>query len=311
MFVGNKGKILAGFMLQDPQLIPETQDAQASGGAGASPGSNSRAGLPRHAPVDCRRPRRTAIALELFERRSHFRGRQLVCRRPAHGQEAAIRRREPEDNQRSGCQQIPVPRIPQRLGSPIHLRGEGDAGNFKKAISLWQRHAGRRDGHEAGGEPAGTAHWLPNLHAAHDHRQGTSRARCKRSRARDSRPIEMCSPTSFADAGFGPLVNIKPSELRRTIHKAGLGCVSSHFRFEELKGAFARPNRVCQGVGPDADDQRHLGQSRERAHGKLAGGLRPDERDRRADPQGGHSAWLPQSHLRASRKSTACWFTTS
>ncbi len=50
------------------------------------------------------------------------------------------------------------------------------------------------------------------------------------------RMIEMCSPTSFADSGFGPLVNIKAAEIRRMIHNAGLGCVSSHFRIEELKG---------------------------------------------------------------------------
>jgi sugar phosphate isomerase/epimerase len=47
--------------------------------------------------------------------------------------------------------------------------------------------------------------------------------------------IEMCSPASFVNDGFGPLAKIKPSELRRMIHDAGLGCVSSHFRFTELK----------------------------------------------------------------------------
>jgi sugar phosphate isomerase/epimerase len=50
------------------------------------------------------------------------------------------------------------------------------------------------------------------------------------------RMIEMCSPTSFANSGFGPLVNMKAAEIRRMIHDAGLGCVSSHFRMEELKG---------------------------------------------------------------------------
>jgi sugar phosphate isomerase/epimerase len=47
--------------------------------------------------------------------------------------------------------------------------------------------------------------------------------------------IEMCSPSGYAGAGFAPLVNIKPAEIRRKIHDAGLGCVSSHFGFTELK----------------------------------------------------------------------------
>jgi sugar phosphate isomerase/epimerase len=47
--------------------------------------------------------------------------------------------------------------------------------------------------------------------------------------------IELCSPTSFARDGFGPLVNIKPARIRAMIRNAGLGCISSHFRFTELK----------------------------------------------------------------------------
>lgn len=54
--------------------------------------------------------------------------------------------------------------------------------------------------------------------------------------------IEMCSPFSFVRDGFGPLAKIKPSELRRIIRKAGLGCVSSHFRFGELKEQL--PDRI-------------------------------------------------------------------
>ncbi|HLJ16801.1 MAG TPA: sugar phosphate isomerase/epimerase [Bryobacteraceae bacterium] len=47
--------------------------------------------------------------------------------------------------------------------------------------------------------------------------------------------IEMCSPSGYATAGFGPLANQKPSELRQTIHDQGLGCESCHFGFRELK----------------------------------------------------------------------------
>jgi sugar phosphate isomerase/epimerase len=47
--------------------------------------------------------------------------------------------------------------------------------------------------------------------------------------------IELCSPSSFARDGFGPLVKIGPTKIRAMIHDAGLGCISSHFRFTELK----------------------------------------------------------------------------
>lgn len=47
--------------------------------------------------------------------------------------------------------------------------------------------------------------------------------------------IELCSPTSFARDGFGPLVNLGPAKIRDMIRNAGLGCISSHFRFTELK----------------------------------------------------------------------------
>jgi sugar phosphate isomerase/epimerase len=47
--------------------------------------------------------------------------------------------------------------------------------------------------------------------------------------------IEMCSPAGYKGFGFGPLVDMKTSDLRDTIHAAGLGCESCHFGFAELK----------------------------------------------------------------------------
>ena len=47
--------------------------------------------------------------------------------------------------------------------------------------------------------------------------------------------IEMCSPPGYEKAGFGPLVSMKAADMRRKIQSAGLGCVSSHFGFRELK----------------------------------------------------------------------------
>ena len=46
--------------------------------------------------------------------------------------------------------------------------------------------------------------------------------------------LEMCSPKGYADIGFGPLVNMKPSEMRQIINDAGLQCPSCHFGFPEL-----------------------------------------------------------------------------
>jgi sugar phosphate isomerase/epimerase len=49
------------------------------------------------------------------------------------------------------------------------------------------------------------------------------------------RRIEMCSPPSFAKAGYGPLVGMKASEMRERIQAAGMGCESCHYQFGELK----------------------------------------------------------------------------
>jgi len=71
--------------------------------------------------------------------------------------------------------------------------------------------------------------------------------------------IELCSPAGFAQSGFGPLAKIKPSELRRMIHGAGLDCISSHFGISELREqlddriAWARELGLTQMICP------HLG----------------------------------------------------
>lgn len=49
------------------------------------------------------------------------------------------------------------------------------------------------------------------------------------------RRIEMCSPAGYVSSGFGPLVGIKPAEMRQRIQAAGLGCESCHFGFQELR----------------------------------------------------------------------------
>jgi sugar phosphate isomerase/epimerase len=49
------------------------------------------------------------------------------------------------------------------------------------------------------------------------------------------RSIEMCSPPGYERSGFGALVGMKASEMRRIIQDAGLRCESSHYQFRELK----------------------------------------------------------------------------
>jgi sugar phosphate isomerase/epimerase len=46
--------------------------------------------------------------------------------------------------------------------------------------------------------------------------------------------VEMCSPQGYVSSGFGPLVSIKPAEMRKIIEDAGLHCPSCHFTFPEL-----------------------------------------------------------------------------
>ena len=46
--------------------------------------------------------------------------------------------------------------------------------------------------------------------------------------------IELCSPKGYKDIGFGFLVDMKPSDIRKTINDAGLQCPSCHFGSAEF-----------------------------------------------------------------------------
>lgn len=61
--------------------------------------------------------------------------------------------------------------------------------------------------------------------------------------------IEMCSPVGYADDGFGGLIKLKGSEVRKIIHDAGLECVSSHFGMDELRKNQAERIEWATGVG--------------------------------------------------------------
>lgn len=78
------------------------------------------------------------------------------------------------------------------------------------------------------------------------------------------RTIEMCSPLGYERSGFAPLVKMTAAEMRQTVSAAGLGCVSCHYQFRELKEnledrvAFAKELGLKQmvlstfGLRPDA-----------------------------------------------------------
>ena len=45
---------------------------------------------------------------------------------------------------------------------------------------------------------------------------------------------EMCSPQGYASIGFGPIAQMKTSDIRKMINDAGLNCPSCHFGFTEM-----------------------------------------------------------------------------
>src|SRR3978361_437798 len=45
---------------------------------------------------------------------------------------------------------------------------------------------------------------------------------------------EMCSPKGYENIGYGPLVGMKTTDMRKIIIDSGLQCPSCHFGFGEL-----------------------------------------------------------------------------
>lgn len=70
---------------------------------------------------------------------------------------------------------------------------------------------------------------------------------------------ELCYPPGYANAGFGALVNIKPSDLKAMINDAGLYCPSCHFGINDLNNnldkciEFAHALGMMQMVTPGFD----------------------------------------------------------
>ena len=63
------------------------------------------------------------------------------------------------------------------------------------------------------------------------------------------RMIEMCSPPGYEKYGFGSLAKMKAAEIRDMIKDAGLGCVSCHFQFRELKDSLDDRIAYAQELG--------------------------------------------------------------
>ncbi|MBK9389127.1 MAG: sugar phosphate isomerase/epimerase [Bacteroidetes bacterium] len=49
------------------------------------------------------------------------------------------------------------------------------------------------------------------------------------------RNMEMCSPPGYESSGFGPLMKMKPGEMKKIVTDAGLICESSHYGMGELR----------------------------------------------------------------------------
>jgi sugar phosphate isomerase/epimerase len=47
--------------------------------------------------------------------------------------------------------------------------------------------------------------------------------------------LEMCSPPGYESSGFGPLMKLKPNEMKQIINDAGLICISSHYGVDEFR----------------------------------------------------------------------------
>jgi sugar phosphate isomerase/epimerase len=61
--------------------------------------------------------------------------------------------------------------------------------------------------------------------------------------------IELCSPTGYAEFGFGGLAKYKGAELRKILSDAGVSCISSHFGIEELRKDQERSIAWAKDVG--------------------------------------------------------------
>jgi sugar phosphate isomerase/epimerase len=46
--------------------------------------------------------------------------------------------------------------------------------------------------------------------------------------------VEMCSPPGYESSGFGPLMSMKPKEMRKIVEDAGLHLESTHYGMDEL-----------------------------------------------------------------------------
>lgn len=57
---------------------------------------------------------------------------------------------------------------------------------------------------------------------------------CKRMGGYGYQQVEMCSPSGYRNAGFGPLVKYSGKELKQMIDDSGLSCISCHFQSGEL-----------------------------------------------------------------------------
>lgn len=71
----------------------------------------------------------------------------------------------------------------------------------------------------------------------------------KMMQAQGYKVMEMCYPKGYANAGFGPLVNMKTTDMRQQIADAGLKCPSCHYGFGTLNNNLDESIEFAQQLG--------------------------------------------------------------
>ena len=250
MFVGDKGKILAGFRVESPRLIPERRMSgypapAAAARAPREPGQLSAGPAPVGGGLQGRR----AIARKFPACRRNFGGGESVRGCTAHAPPPVLRRGESQDHQRAGSQQISFARIPQGLESRIDMNF--NRRQFLGAASLAALAAAR----VLARRPAGHADRLPDMAGPPGSGQGFRghAARARPHRLQDHRNVLAGQLRGFPPAGQPDGRADAPHHRgRRTaLHKLPL-------QFQGVEGEPGRAHGLRQGTRAQADGARRV-----------------------------------------------------
>ena len=212
-------------------------------------------------------------------------------------QPALVRRREPQDHQRGGGEQISVARVSQGLESRLGM-------NFNRRQFLGAMPAALAAARVLQADPLGMpigCQTYPVRAALAKDFEGTLRE-SPLSASRRSRCVRR---TSYAD--FRPLASHKPADrYGNTIEAAGLRCESCHYGFREFKENLDERIAFAKELGLEADGAgqfRTAGRRQRWPTGSSAAGNSTRSASGHRRPG---SNWVFTITTASSRKSTAC-----